>query len=70
MYGLYIDALETELLAALRSGKMLELALLTPQQQVALLLYADDLVVLTTSGADLQAQVAVLNPFAGNSAWQ
>ena len=34
LFGLYIDALEAELLAALRGGAMLELARLTPQQQV------------------------------------
>ena len=64
LFGLYIDALEAKLLTEdRRCGGQLCLAELPPQQQVALLLYADDLALLASSAAGLQAQLRVLEAF-------
>eukprot|EP00887_Chlorella_sp_A99_P005061 scaffold36.g5061.t1 len=64
LFGLYIDSLEAELRATLAAGAPLSPASLAPGvPPLPLLLYADDLALLSTSAAGLQAQLAVLEGF-------
>lgn len=63
LFGLYIDAIEAELQQAVQNGLQLALAELAPSQAVAVLLYADDLALLATSAAGLQAQLDILERF-------
>ena len=65
LFGLYIDDLEEELMAAARRGEQLDLPSFLGSGGAAVppLLYADDMVLLATSAAGLQRQLNLLQQY-------
>ena len=67
LFGLYIDDFEDFLKAAVRAGEQLDLPFLGTLM-VVVLLYADDMALLATTAAGLQAQLGVLHTYCERSA--
>ena len=64
LFGLYIDDFEAAVLAAVQRGEQLDLpSLLGSDSPLPPLLYADDMVLLSTSAAGLQRQLQLLEQY-------